>query len=405
MGIYEEMGVKKIINCISTSSSLGSSVNRSPKWKNVTDAVMDASRHFVCINELLEKSGKIIAEICGAEAALITPGCAAALTLATAACMTKGTELEKYRPSTNPSVDYLPYPYESWSEEAMEILLQLPNTSGLKNEVIQQKCHSYKYSRCVTASGAKIIWVGTSDHCSIEQIEDEITENTAAILYPALYRHLGAPIENVLKISKKHNIPVIYDASYSLPPKENLKKWISIGCDIVCHSGGKSIGAPSSTGWLMGRKDLVNLAWLQNSPQHGIGRGFKVDRTQIVALVKSLQLYVAKNINEEFKASEVKAQYIVKELKKIPHVQEVNYFVPTTDLLQGWPVVRVILDEDKLGMKTSDVVNQLYQSNPPIWTYYDHKLYCPGGIVMNTENLAEGQEKIVVDTFKTILRK
>jgi len=405
MGIYEELGVKKVINCVSTSSSLGSSVNRSPQWPEVMDAVMEASRHFVCINELLEKSGKIIAEITGAEAALITPGCAAALTLATAACMTKDTELEKYVPSTTPTVDYPPYPYGSWSHKAIEILHQLPNTTGLKNEVIQQKCHSYTYTRCVRATGAKIIWAGTPDNCSIEQIEDAINENTAAILFAGLYRHLGVPIQDVLKISKKRNVPLIFDASYTLPPKENLKKWILMGCDIVCHSGGKSIGGPSSTGWLMGRKDLVKLAWLQTSPQHGIGRGFKVDRTQIVALIKSLQLYVAKDINEEFKASEVKAAFIVKELKKIPCVQEVNYFVPTTYLLQGWPVVRLILDEDKLGMKTSEVVNQLYQSNPPIWTYYDHKNYCPGGIVMNTENLAEGQEKIVVDTFKTILRR
>ena len=95
MGFYEDLGVKKIINCISTSSSCGSSVNFSCRWPEVIEAIKEASRNFVCINELQERAGKVIASITGAEAAIVTSGCAAALTLATAACMTKGTALEK----------------------------------------------------------------------------------------------------------------------------------------------------------------------------------------------------------------------------------------------------------------------------------------------------------------------
>lgn len=405
MGIYEELGVRKIINCVSTSSSVGSSVNRSSRWPEIAKAVNEASRDFVCINELLEKSGKIIAQITGAEAAVVTSGCAASLTLATAACMMKGTELEKYHPSTAPTADYPPYPYDKWSSEALKLLYQLPNTEGLKNEVIQQRCSYYQYSQCAGASGAKIILVGSPTDCSAKEIEEKINDKTAALFFVGIHRRKGVPLEEGIRIAKKHDIPVIFDAAYTLPPKENLRKWISMGVDLVCHCGGKAIGAPSDTGWIDGREDLVKLAWLQISPQRGIGRGFKVDRTQIVALVKALQIYSEHDEKAEFNACETKAKYIENELKKMPHVANVKRFVPTEQLLQGWPVICLTINEKTLGMKTSDVVDQLFKGDPPIWTYYKRADYCPDGITMNTENLADGEEKIVVERIKRILTR
>ena len=405
MGIYEDLGVKKVINCISTSSSLGSSVNFSSRWPEVFEAIKEASRHFVCINQLQEKAGNIIAEITGAEAAIVTSGCAAALTLATAACMTKGTELEKVSPSTEPTAAYPPYPYRMWSEKAVELMYQLPNTKGLKDEVIQQRCTLHHYTRDVARAGAKVVLVGTPTECSSSDIKDRINDKTAAILFVGLYRHKGIPFEEIIKISKEYDIPIIFDGSYTLPPKENLWKWISMGADLVCQSGGKIIRGPSDTGWLCGRKDLVKLAWLQLSPQHGVGRGFKVDRTQIVALIKSLQIYIEQDEKAEFEACKAKAEYIENELKKLRHVARVKLFVPKEGILQGWPVICLTLNEDTLGMKTSEIVDQLYMGNPAIWTYYDNPLYCPSGITMNTENLADGEEKIVIERIRSILKR
>jgi len=405
MGIYKDLGVKKVINCISTSSMLGSSVNFSPRWPEVIDATNEASRHFVCINQLQEKAGNIITKITGAESAIVTAGCAAGLTLATAACMTKGTDLEKYRPSTEPSAEYPPYPYSTWSPKAVKLLDQLPNTEGLKNEVIQQRCTLYHYTRVVRATGASVILVGKSNQCAPKEIEEKISEKTAAILFVGLYRHRGVPLEDVIKIAKRYSVPVIVDAAYTLPPKENLRRWISMGADLVCYSGGKSIGGPSDTGWLCGREDLVKLAWLQMAPQHGIGRGCKVDRTQIVALVKCLQIYVEQDEHAILKANEAKAKYMENELKKLTNVMKVKRFLPIEGPLQGWPVICLTLNEETLGIKTSEVINELYKGEPSIWTYYDHPLYCPGGITMNTENLAYGEEKIVVERLRKILMK
>lgn len=405
MGIYEDLGVKKVINCISTASSLGSSVNFSPRWPEVIDAIKEASRHFVCINQLHEKAGNIIAKITSAEAAIVTSGCAAAIMVATAACMTKGTELEKYRTSTEPSTEYPPYPYSAWSPEAVNLLDQLPNTEGLKNEIIQQRHSRYNYTRVVRATGARVILVGTSDQCTPKEIEEKISEKTAAILFVGLYRHKGVPLEEVIKIAKRYNVPVIVDAAYTLPPKENLKRWISMGADLVCYSGGKSIGGPSDTGWLCGREDLVKLAWLQTPPQHGIGRGCKIDRTQIVALVKCLQIYVERDDNAIFAACEAKAKYIENEMRKLANITKVRRYVPREGVLQGWPVLSLTLNEETLGIKTSEVVNILYKEEPAIWTYYNHPTYCPGGITMNTENLADGEEKLVVKRLRKILTK
>ncbi|MEM2921843.1 MAG: hypothetical protein QXF26_05950, partial [Candidatus Bathyarchaeia archaeon] len=97
MGILEELGVKRVINCVSTTSPLGSSVT----YPEVIDAMKEASRYYVVIDDLQDKVGKIIATLTGAEAAIVTCGCDAALTMATAACMMKGTPLEKY--SLSPS--------------------------------------------------------------------------------------------------------------------------------------------------------------------------------------------------------------------------------------------------------------------------------------------------------------
>ena len=401
--IYEQLGVKKVINCVSTSSSCGSSVNFSPRWPEVFEAMKEASRNFVCINQLQEKAGKIIAEITGAEAAIVTSGCAAALTLAAAACMTKGTELERVNPSIEPSTAYPPYPYEAWSPETIELIYQLPDTKGLKNEIIQQRCTPYYYTRDVKRAGAKVILVGKPDKCSPLEIEEKISKQTSAILFVGLYRHKGVPFEEVVKIAKKHKVPIIFDGAYTLPPKENLRKWISMGADLVCHSGGKIVRGPSDTGWLCGRKDLVKLAWLQISPHHGVGRGFKVDRTQIVALVKSLQIYVEQDEKAEFDACEKKAKYLENALNKLPHIRSVKRFVPKEELLQGWPVICLTVNEETLGMKTSEVVDQLFKGNPGIWTYYEHPIYCPNGITINTENIANGEEKIIIERFKSIL--
>ena len=390
MSVYRELGVKRIINCVSTTSPLGSSVT----YPEVMEAMKEASTHYVAMDQLQEKAGAMIAGMTGSEAAIVTCGCSAAITMAAAACMMKGTPLEKYQPSG----------YRAPREEGewLTWMQKLPDSEGLRNEIIHQRGHLNIYSQALRVAGAKLVLVGTTTECRPDEIEEKITDKTAAIAFTGLYSSRGLPLEDVLGIAKNHDLPVIMDAAYTLPPRSNLKRWASMGVDLVCYSGGKAIRGPTDTGILCGRRDLVNLAAIQMSPHHGVGRGFKVDKTQIAGLLKTLEIFVSQDDDVEFAAREAKARYIIDVLKSIPVVKDVKQVVPNKGLLRAWPVVTFTLDEKLLGMSTREVVELLYAGDPGIWVYYDHVL-CPGGVTMNTENLLEGEEQILTDRLEEIL--
>ncbi len=391
MGIYETLGVKRVINCVSTTSPLGSSVT----YPEVMEAMRDASLHFVAMDDLQQKVGNIIAQLTSSEDAIVTSGCDAALTLAMAACMMKGTPLEKY--SLSPS-----QPPDERGEWATWMQRLPDDTEGLKNELILQRGHITNYMQAFRVAGAKLRLVGTSEKCSQDEIEREIGSKTAAIGFVGMYEHRGLHLGEVQRIAGRHGVPVIMDAAYTLPPRSNLRNWAAMGVDLVCYAGGKAIRGPSDTGILCGRKDLVNLAAIQMSPHHGIGRGFKVDKTQIVGLLKALQIFAGQDDEEELLLRVSKARYLVEELRKLPNVAEVEQVIPTTGLLRGWPVVIVSLDESGAGIKTKDVVDLLCSGYPGVWTYYDNPL-CPGGITLNTENLLDNEEIVVVKRFREIL--
>src|SRR5438067_10286288 len=81
--VYEQLGVVPVINARGNNTVLGGSTPSA----RVKRAMQDAERYYVDMAELLERSGKAIADMLGCEAAYVTPGAAAALALGTAACM------------------------------------------------------------------------------------------------------------------------------------------------------------------------------------------------------------------------------------------------------------------------------------------------------------------------------
>ena len=81
MGVYENLGVERIINGVGSGTAIGGSIMR----PEVLDAMCEASRSYVRLPELLDKSGKRIAELAGVDAAYITAGAAAGITTPCAA--------------------------------------------------------------------------------------------------------------------------------------------------------------------------------------------------------------------------------------------------------------------------------------------------------------------------------
>jgi len=377
LSVYEELGVRRVINARGPATISGGSV-LDPE---VVEAIKSASQWFVDMNELHRKAGQRIAELIGVEAAYVTSSCAAALVLATAACVA-GKDPAKIR--------------------------RLPDTEGMKNEVIIQKGHLCVYEHCFRAPGTKLIEVGFPHSTEPWEIEEAINEKTAAIAYviAPLGPFVGdtqmgmVPLKEVVRIAKKHGIPVIVDAANMVPPKENLWKYVHMGADLVAFSGGKLLRGLNSTGLLLGRRDLVEAAAMQGTPNIGIGRPMKVSKEQIVAMVKALEIYMRKDESAERKLWEERVQFILNGLRDIPFVKAERVF-PTLDN-RPIPKVHLAIREKHLGRTAREIVEILKDGDPII--HVQESLLDKGVLILDPSTLLEGDEKILVERLKKVLK-
>ena len=217
------------------------------------------------LDELHEKAGAYLAERLQCEAALVTAGCASAITMGTAACIA-GNDADRIR--------------------------RLPDAAGMKHEVILQKSHRNGYDHAIRNTGAKLVEVESE-----QELEAAIGANTAMLFYlnhAAKDGRIGP--EQFTKIGKKHSIPTMIDAAADVPPVENLFRFTKMGYDLVTFSGGKGLRGPQSTGLLLGRKDLIAAATLNNSPHSdSVGRTNKVNKEEIVGLVTAVDLFLERD--------------------------------------------------------------------------------------------------------------
>ena len=203
---FAELNVPTFIDA-GYSYSLRGGINMLPE---VVDAIQYASNKKVRMKDLHDAVGKRIAELVGCEAAMVSSGATAAIALGTAACMA-GTDID--------------------------LIYQLPDSRGIKNEVIIQKAHRYAYENAVRLSGAKLIEVETK-----EEFEKSINSQTAMLLFFYAVNHLGQiKVEEFIEIGKKHNVPVLIDAATTTPPASTLIDVMKLGPDMACFSGGKGL--------------------------------------------------------------------------------------------------------------------------------------------------------------------
>ena len=293
MNVYETRGVPSVINAAGTLTRLSGGIMR----PEVVAAMADAAAHTVEIDALQAHASQVIARITGAQAGYVASGAAACLLIGTAAAVT-GLDPNK--------------------------MARLPDTAGLKNEVIVARCHRNGYDHAVRATGVKLVEVGLPERVSGAGVRDAeasdyaaaIGANTAAVFYVA-DRNARPPLAEVVAVAHAAGVPVIVDAAAELPPQANLRRFIEAGADLVAFSGGKAIGGPQASGFLAGKRDLVMAAALQHLdmdylpelwnpppslidksrlaavPRQGIGRACKVGKEEIVGLLTALELFVA----------------------------------------------------------------------------------------------------------------
>jgi D-glucosaminate-6-phosphate ammonia-lyase len=313
-GIYARLGVKRRINAAGTLTRLGGTL-MAPE---VLDAMRDAAQSSVDIGELQSAASRAIARATGAEAGLVTSGASAALTLAAASCLA-GYDIVR--------------------------MARLPDTRDMPNEIVMIRTHRNAYDHALRAAGATIVDIGHNDRGTgagvrgIEawEIEAAVGPRTAAFCFAAT-AETKHDLPRVAETCHRRGVPVIVDAAAQLPPSANLRAFIAAGADLVVFSGGKAIGGPQSSGILAGRRDLVASALLQQldmdvipqrwaapdfvdrakvpaPPHHGIGRGFKVGKEEIVGLLVALERFTATDDLAHLRALETRLQSLADALR------------------------------------------------------------------------------------------
>ena len=319
---YRELGVRTFINAAGTYTLLSASL----MLPEVVAAMSYAAKHFVDIEELQTAAGKRIAELIGCEAAMVTSGAAAALTIGTAACLT----------GENPAY-----------------VRQIPDLTGLKSEVVIQRAHRFLYDHAIRNCGVKFIEIET-----VAELENAIGPDTAMMLFFNDNEPKGMiSAEEFVALGKKHGIPTFNDAAADVPPTENLFKYLRMGFDLVTFSGGKGMRGPQNAGLLLGRKDLVKAARLNSAPNgDAIGRGHKISKEAIVGMVVALEMYLKRDSEAETKEWEWRIQLLANCLADI---EALNVEIFTPAIANHVPHLRVKWDQDRLRVSAADIRLQL----------------------------------------------
>lgn len=328
---FKELGVRPFINAAGTYTTLTASLMQ----PEVVEAINYASKTFVPLNDLHDAVGKRIAELVGCEGAMVTSGAAAALTVGTAACVA----------GKNPE----------WIKSIPDIA-----GTGMKSEVIVQKSHRYGYDHAVRNCGIKMIEIETT-----AELERAVSEKTAMMLFFNDADPKGKiKIDEFVALGKKHRIPTFNDAAADVPPTENLSKYTKMGFDLVTFSGGKGIRGPQSCGLLLGRKDLIEAARMNCSPNSdSIGRGLKVNKEEMLGMMVAVEQYLKRDAAAEWKEWERRAKVVTDSVASVKAIQTEVYVPPIANHV---PTVRLKWEKAALKLTVDEVRKQLREGTPCI---------------------------------------
>lgn len=368
MNIYQELGVPTLINAAGTVTRYGGSV-MAPA---VLDAMREASGEFCKLDDLQEKIGQRIAKILDVQAAYVTSSASAGLALTTAATMA----------GKNP-----------------KRIAQLPDTVGMKSEVIIQKLHRIDYDQAIRLAGATLVEIDDDGRPPVDGMLTAINKNTAALFCMAhcLGEKASVDFESLVSISRETGVPLIVDAASECPPLSALSRFCKAGADLVIFSGGKSLMGPQSTGLIVGRSDLIEACAANGNPFAAIGRPMKVSREEIVGFLTALELYLERDHDKDHDRWESQIQHIAEKLQVFPCVDLIRLTRSETYTV---PLLGVRL-RGNASFTKSDLIVGL-ESHQPIVVVSEYVI--DDGIVINPHQLEPGQEIVVADRLSTVIR-
>lgn len=375
---YDKLGVEKIINAAGTYTFLTASTMPEP----VRRAVELAALHPVRLSELQTAAGHYLASKLHCEGALVTAGASSALTLGTAACLTVANQA-----SVGAGI------YES-----------IPGgMGGLKNEVIVQKAHRYDYDHALLNCGIRFVEVETA-----AEYDAAFSPRTALAHFFNAAEHGSISREDWIRIAHAHRVPCMNDAAADVPPISNLWKYTQMGFDLVCFSGGKGMRGPQNAGLLLGRKDLIDAAILNNSPiSDRVGRGMKVAKEQIVGMVAAVDWFLSQNDEDMEREFQRRAKVIANRLQDIPSLTS-RLYIP--EIANHVPHLLLHYEPQSVRISAADVAKKLREGkpsielNPATGTGQRGGLPSDGNtIVVGVWMLQPGEEMIVGDRLHQVL--
>ncbi len=365
--IYQSLGLQHVINATGTVTNLGGSVMP----PEVIAAWSEASRHFVNLAQLQDRVGERIAKAIGVEAALVTTGAAGALQLGTAAIVTRGDRKK---------------------------IVRLPDTAGMRNEVIVQRTHRSCYDMQLTNVGVRLI-----DVESAADVKRAVNERTALLFFMNKDDAAGRLRRaEWVALAREHKLPTLLDAAADVPPAERLSEYNRMGFDLVAFSGGKAMRGPNDTGLLLGRKELIDAAKLNTNPNcPSIGRALKVSKEDMIAAMVAVERFVRLDHKAEIREWERRIGVIEKAVADIASVQCERIVPPIANHV---PHLILTWDEKRVRITRARFSQALTETDPPIQIGR-----VPGtgerGICISVFTLQAGEERVVAERVAAILRK
>lgn len=369
MNMLNQPQFEEIINVSGTMTALGSS-SVSP---DVIAAIADVLPRFVDMVKLQQDACRLISRVIGCEAGFVTACSAAGITVSVAACMT-GANLAKVE--------------------------QLPDTSGMKNEVVLQRGHSIWFGgsvhQLVRLSGARVIEVGDATRAGAYQMEGAITERTAAALYVVSHHTVQyglINLETFARVAHLHGVPVIVDAA----SESNMKVFFERGADLVCYSGHKFLAGPTS-GIVAGRTDLIKACLLHQ--HHGIGRAMKAGKESIVGAIAALKRWNQLDHTVLLADQDDILDTFIKGISGLPGVKLTLEPDPAESPTKR---VKVVVDAKVVGLEAFEIANELKLGNPAIYVR-DNETIDGGYFFLDPTCSTLEQARLVAATIRDILR-
>jgi L-seryl-tRNA(Ser) seleniumtransferase len=344
MGVYERLGIRPVINATCHWTVYGGSI----MWPEVSDAMADARRHAVDMRQLLDRASEVICRYTHAEAAYVVSGCAAALEVGAAAIMT-GDDRAK--------------------------MAALPHTTGLmKNAFIARRFSRRRdptggdythwgYAHAVRAAGGIFVEVGDDGGVTREEFAAAFQPDTAGVYWTSDGVEPGIPLAEVIAVSHSHGVPVLIDASNTVPPAEHLHGFIELGADLVGFSGGKGLRGPQGSGFLTGRADLIRAARMQGAPIQGIGRPLKVSKEEIIGLLTAIDIWVNRDHAADLRDARRRTAHVVEALADLPGIHAEHRF--PDHIGRPYPTAFIRIDP-ATGLTGAAIIDALLAGDPSI---------------------------------------